>query len=55
MSTSERRRKPQVLKIEGKLFAGVRSFKYLRNVINYGNRNGNCIEERISSGNRAYF
>jgi hypothetical protein len=29
MSTSESRRKPQDLKIEGKLFAGMCSFKYL--------------------------
>jgi hypothetical protein len=49
MSTSESRRKPQDLKVEGKSFIGVSSFKYL------GNRNANCIRERIQPGNRAYF
>jgi hypothetical protein len=29
MSTSESRRKPQDLKVEGKLFTGVSGFKYL--------------------------
>jgi hypothetical protein len=55
MSTSESRRKPQDLKIEGKQFAGVSSFKYLGNVINNGNRNDNCVKKRIQTGNRAYF
>jgi hypothetical protein len=55
MSASESRRKPQDLKVERKLFAGVSSFKYFGNVINNGNRNDNCIKERIQAGNRAYF
>jgi hypothetical protein len=55
MSTSESRRKPQDLKTEVKIFAEVSSFKYLENVVNDGNRNGNCIRERTLAGNRAYF
>jgi hypothetical protein len=54
MSTSESRRKPQDLKVEGKLFTGVSSFKYLGNMINNGNINDNCVKERIQAGNRAY-
>jgi hypothetical protein len=54
-STSESRRKPQDLKIAGKLFTGMSSFKYLENMINNGNRNDNCVKERIKTGNRAYF
>jgi hypothetical protein len=54
VSTSESRRKPQDLKKEGKLFAGVSSLKYLGNVINNGNRNNNCVKESIQAGNRAY-
>jgi hypothetical protein len=42
----------QDLKIEGKLFTGVSSFKYLRNVNNNGNRNNNCIKERIQTALR---
>jgi hypothetical protein len=53
MSTSESRRKPQDLKVEGKVFKGVGSFKYLGNMINNGNRNDNCVKERIQAGNRA--
>jgi hypothetical protein len=45
LSTSERRRKPQVLKVEGKIFTGVSSFKHLGNIINNGNRNDNCVKE----------
>jgi hypothetical protein len=55
MSTSESRRKPQDLKVEGKLFRGVSSFKYLGNMINNGNRNDNCVKERIQAGNGVYF
>jgi hypothetical protein len=55
MLTSQSRRKPQDLKVERKLFTGVSSFKYLGNTINNGNRNDNCIKERIQAGNRAYF
>jgi hypothetical protein len=55
MSTSESRRKPQDLKVEGISFMGVSSFRYLRNTINNDNRNYNCIEERKQAGNRAYF
>jgi hypothetical protein len=50
-STSESRRKPQDLKLEGKAFMGVSSFKYLGNAIN----NDNCVRERIQAGNRACF
>jgi hypothetical protein len=52
MSTSDSRRKPEDLKVEGKSFMGVCSFKYLGNMIN---RNDNCVKERIQAGNRAYF
>jgi hypothetical protein len=55
MSTSENRRKPQDLKVEGKLFTGVSSFKYLGNIIINGSRNDNCVTERIQAGNRAYL
>jgi hypothetical protein len=55
MSTSENRRKPQDLKVEGKLFTGVSSFEYLGNMIDNGNRNDNCVKERIQTGDRAYF
>jgi hypothetical protein len=55
MSTSESRRKPQDLKVERKLFTGVSRFKYLGNMINNGNRNDNCVKDRIQAGNRAYF
>jgi hypothetical protein len=55
MSTSESRRKPQDLKVEGKSFLGVSSFKYIRNMINNDNRNNNCVKERVQAGNRAYF
>jgi hypothetical protein len=53
MSTLESRRTLQDLKIEGKLFAGVSSFKYLGNMISNGNINYNCIKERIQAGNKA--
>jgi hypothetical protein len=49
MSASERRRKPQGLKIYGKLFTGMSSFKYLGNVINNGSRNDNCVKERMQA------
>jgi hypothetical protein len=52
MSISESRQKLQELKIEGKIFAGVSSFKYLGNVINNGSRNDNCVKERIQTGNK---
>jgi hypothetical protein len=55
MSTSESRRKPQDSKVEGISFMGVSSFKYLGNMINNGNRNDNCVRERIQAVNRAYF
>jgi hypothetical protein len=55
MLTSESRRKPQDIKVEEKLFTGVSSFKYLRNMINNGSRNDNCVKEMIQAGNRAYF
>jgi hypothetical protein len=55
MSTSESRSKPQDLEVEGKLFTGVSSFKYLGNMINNGDRNDNFVKERIQAGNRAYF
>jgi hypothetical protein len=55
MSTSESRRKPQDLKVEGKLFTGVSGFKYLGSMINNGNRNDNCIKERITSWNQGLF
>jgi hypothetical protein len=55
MSTSESRRKPQDLKGEGKLFSGVSSFKYFGNMISNGNRNDNCVKERVQAGNRAYL
>jgi hypothetical protein len=42
-------------KTEGKLFAGVSSFKYLGNVINNVNRNDNCVKDRIRARTRAYF
>jgi hypothetical protein len=54
-SISESRKKPQDLKVEGKIFTGVSCFKYLGNMINNGNRNDNCVKERIQAGNRAYF
>jgi hypothetical protein len=41
MSTSESRRKPQDLKVEGKSFMG--------NMINNDNRNYNCVRERIQA------
>jgi hypothetical protein len=41
MSTSESRRKPQDLNIEGELLAGVSGFKYLGDVINNSSRNDN--------------
>jgi hypothetical protein len=55
MSTSESRKKPRDLKVEGKAFMGVSSFRYLGNMINNDNRNDNCVKERIQAGNRAYF
>jgi hypothetical protein len=55
MSTSESRRKPQDLKVEGKSFMGVSSFKRLGNMLNNDNRNDNCVKERIQARNRAYF
>jgi hypothetical protein len=55
ISTSESRRRPEDLKVEGKLFMGVCSFKYLGNMINNDNRNDNCVKESIQVGNRAYF
>jgi hypothetical protein len=54
MSTSESRRKRQDLKVEGKSFMEMSSFKYLGNIINNENRNYNCVKERIQAGNRAY-
>jgi hypothetical protein len=53
--TSKSRRKPQDIKVEGKAFMGVSSFKYLGNIINNDNRDDNCAKERIQAGNRAYF
>jgi hypothetical protein len=47
MSTSDSRRKPEDLKVEGKSFMGVCSFKYFGNMINNDNRNDNCVKERI--------
>jgi hypothetical protein len=55
MLTSESRRKPQDLKVEGKLFMGVSSFIYLGNMINNDNRNDNCVKVRIQAGNSDYF
>jgi hypothetical protein len=55
MSTSDSRRKLEDLKVEGKSFMGVCSFKYLGNMINNYNRNDNCVKERIQAENRAYF
>jgi hypothetical protein len=49
MSTSESRRKPQDLKVEGKIFMGVSSFKYLGNMINNDNINDNCDREIIQA------
>jgi hypothetical protein len=49
------RRKLQDLKTEGKIFAGVSSFKYLGNVINNGIIDDNCVKERIQTESRAYF
>jgi hypothetical protein len=54
-STSESRRKPQDLKVEGISFMGVSSFRFLGNMINNDNRNDNCVRERIQARNRAYF
>jgi hypothetical protein len=53
--STESRRKPQDLKIKGKLFAGVSSCKYLGNAISNGNRHDNCVKETIQAGNSAYF
>jgi hypothetical protein len=55
MSSSESRREPQDLKIEGELFTRLCSFQYLGNAINNGYRNDNCVTERIKIGNMAYF
>jgi hypothetical protein len=55
VATSESRRKPQELKVEGRSFIGVSSFKYLGIMINNDNRNDNCVKERIQAGSRAYF
>jgi hypothetical protein len=33
----------------------ITSFAYLGNMINNGNRNDNCVKERIQAGNRTYF
>jgi hypothetical protein len=55
MCTSESRRKPQDLKVEGKLFTGVSSLKYLGNMINNGNRNDNCVKESVQAEHMAYF
>jgi hypothetical protein len=55
MSASESRRKPQDLKVEGKLFTGVSGFKYLGNKINNGNRNDNRVKESIQARNMAYL
>jgi hypothetical protein len=55
MSTSDSRRKPEDLKVEGKSFMGVRSFKYVGNMINNDTRTDNCVKERIQAGNRDYF
>jgi hypothetical protein len=38
----------------GKLFTGVSSFQYLESVIDNGNRNDNCIKERIQAESRTY-
>jgi hypothetical protein len=53
VSTSNSRRKPEDLKVEGKSFMGVSIFKYLGNMINNDNRNDNCVKERIQAGSRA--
>jgi hypothetical protein len=55
MSTSDSRRKPEDLNVEGKSFMGVCSFKYLGNMINNDNRYDNCVKERIQAVNRACF
>jgi hypothetical protein len=55
LSTSESRRKRKGLKIRGKPFAGLRSFKYLGNLVNNGNTNDNCVKERIQDEDRAYY
>jgi hypothetical protein len=55
MSTSDSRKKPQDLKVEGKLFTGVSSFKNSGNMINNCNINDNCVKERIQARNRANF
>jgi hypothetical protein len=55
MSRSESRRKPQDLKVEGKSFTGVSSFRYVGNMINNDNRNDSCVKEKIQAGNRVYF
>jgi hypothetical protein len=47
MSTSNSRMKPEDLKVEGKSFMRVCSFKYLENMINNDNINDNCVKERI--------
>jgi hypothetical protein len=55
MSALESRRKPQGLKIEGKIFTGVKSFNYLGNAINNGNRNDNYIKKKKKVENTTYF
>jgi hypothetical protein len=55
MSTSEYRRKPQDLKVGGKLFTEVSSFKYLGNMINNGNRNDNCVKGQDTSWKQGLF
>jgi hypothetical protein len=51
----ESRRKAQDFKIDEKIFKGMSSFKYLGNATNNGNRNDNCVKERMHAGNRVYF
>lgn len=55
LSASDTKRKPQDLKIGAKNFEGVSKFKYLGNILNNEAKTNTAINDRLQSGNKAYF
>jgi endonuclease/exonuclease/phosphatase family metal-dependent hydrolase len=54
ISTRQKQRQIQNLKVGDKTFEGVSKFRYLGNVIDREGRISECIKDRIQAGNKAY-